>query len=96
MVPVSPIYTAHELEYLVEDAGVEVVICQDTNFGYVHEVLNSTCLEQIIVTTLTEMLPPWKIWLGHLLDKIPTGKVPSGLHIHSFTKLLKEAPEKPP
>jgi long-chain acyl-CoA synthetase len=96
VVPVSPIYTAHELEYLVQDAGVEVVICQDTNFGYVHEVLNITCLEQIIVTNLTEMLPPWKVWLGHLLDKIPTGNIPTGLHIHSFAKLLEQAPAKPP
>ncbi len=96
VVPVSPIYTAHELEYLVQDAGVEIVICQDTNFGYVHEVLNTTCLEQIIVTTLTEMLPAWKIWLGHLLDKIPKGTVPTGLHIHPFSTLMKNAPAHPP
>jgi long-chain acyl-CoA synthetase len=96
VVPVSPIYTAHELEYLVNDAGVEVVICQDTNFGYVHEVLDVTCLEQIIVTNLTEMLPIWKVWLGHLLDTIPNGTVPTGLHIHSFGKLLAQAPAKPP
>ncbi|MBE0617563.1 MAG: AMP-binding protein, partial [Proteobacteria bacterium] len=38
VVPVSPIYTAHELQYMVEDAGVETVLCQDTNYGYVHEV----------------------------------------------------------
>ncbi len=36
VVPVSPIYTSHELEYMIEDAGVETVVCQDTNFGYVH------------------------------------------------------------
>ncbi|MDP4857720.1 MAG: AMP-binding protein, partial [Desulfobacterales bacterium] len=35
VVPVSPIYTSHEIAYMIEDAGVETVICMDTNFGYV-------------------------------------------------------------
>ncbi len=96
VVPVSPIYTAHELEYLIDDAGVEVVICQDTNFGYVNEVHKDAGLKHIIYTNITDMLPAWKRWLGHLLDKIPTGKVPGGLHIHSFVKLLKNAPPEPP
>ncbi len=93
VVPVSPIYTAHELNYLVNDAEVKAAICHDTNFGYMEEVFHQTDLEQIIVTNITDMLPKWKIWLGHLLDKIPTGKVPTALHIHDFMKLLKNAPE---
>ena len=39
IVPVSPIYTSHEIAYMIEDAGVETVICMDTNFGYVKETL---------------------------------------------------------
>ena len=96
VVPVSPIYTAHELNYLVNDAEVRVAICQDTNFGYMQEVFHQTALEQIIVTNITDMLPRWKILLGHLLDKIPTGKVATGPHIHDFMKLLKNAPETHP
>jgi long-chain acyl-CoA synthetase len=96
VVPVSPIYTAHELEYLVDDAGVATVICQDTNFGYVHEVHQRTPLERIIVTTLTEMLPLWKTTLGHLLDKIPRGTVARGEHIYRFGDLLKSATSAPP
>jgi long-chain acyl-CoA synthetase len=37
-VPVSPIYTAFELEYMAKDSGAETIICQDTNFRYVTEV----------------------------------------------------------
>ena len=44
VVPVSPIYTARELRFMVEDAGVETIVCLDTNFGYVHETLGSTPL----------------------------------------------------
>lgn len=96
VVPVSPIYTAHELEYMVQDAGVETVICQDTNYGYVHEVDTKIGLKRIIITNLTELLPPWKIALGHLLDKIPSGKVSSGPHIHRFRTLLKKYEPHPP
>jgi len=42
LVPISPIYTSFEIEYMIKDAGVETVICQDTNFGYVKEVLPTT------------------------------------------------------
>ena len=36
-VPVSPIYTAYEIEYMIEDANIKTVICLDTNFVYVRE-----------------------------------------------------------
>ncbi|HYA43742.1 MAG TPA: AMP-binding protein [Syntrophobacteraceae bacterium] len=96
VVPVSPIYTAYELEYMVEDAGVQTIICQDTNFGYVHEVMERTNLKRVILTTLTEFLPTWKVVLGHMLDRIPRGKVSRGKDIHRFGDLLKGGPASPP
>lgn len=96
VVPVSPIYTAHELEYMVEDAGVETVICQDTNYGYVHEVDTKIGIKRIIITNLTELLPKWKIALGHLLDKIPSGKVAKGAHIYGFRQLMAKFEPHPP
>jgi long-chain acyl-CoA synthetase len=89
VVPVSPIYTAHELEYLVQDAGVETVICQDTNYGYVHEVQPRTGLKRIIVTTLTELLPRWKVGFGHLMHVLSRGKVAKGEHVYAFSDLLQ-------
>lgn len=96
VVPVSPIYTAHELQYLAEDAGVETVVCQDTNYGYVHEVQSRTGLKRVIVTTLTELLPRWKVALGHLLHVIPRGKVAKGEHVHAFSDLLRQRAEPLP
>lgn len=96
VVPVSPIYTAHELQYLVEDAGVETVICQDTNFGYVQEVFERTGLRRIVVTSLTELLPRWKTAVGHLLDRIPRGRVAWGGAVHRFGELLRRTPPAPP
>lgn len=96
VVPVSPIYTAHELEYMVGDAGVDTVICQDTNYGYVHEVDAKLSIKRIIITTLTELLPNWKKLLGHLLDKIPSGHVAKGEHIYNFKNLLNKYEPHPP
>ncbi len=96
VVPVSPIYTAHELRYMAEDAGIETIICLDTNFCYVQEIFRSYSLRNVIVTTLTEMLPAWKKVLGHLLNRIPTGKVARGRQIHSFRRLLQSSPATPP
>lgn len=97
VVPISPIYTAHELEYMVEDAGVDTIVCLDTNFGYAAEVLPRTRLERIIVTSLVEPLPRWKRWAGWLLNRVPSGKVAwRDPQVHSFGRLLRSAPPTPP
>ncbi len=95
-VPVSPIYTAYEIEYMIEDANIKTVICLDTNFVYVREVLKKTGLERVIVTDLVELVPVWKSVIGRLFDKIPTGKIEKGKEVYSFWKLIKENWPKPP
>jgi long-chain acyl-CoA synthetase len=88
VVPVSPIYTSHELEYIVNDAEVETVICLDTNFMYVREVIPRTDLKRVIVTGLADLLPPWKRAFGFLFDKIPVGKVEWSGEVISFKDVL--------
>jgi long-chain acyl-CoA synthetase len=92
LVPIAPIYTSFEIEYMLKDSGAETVICQDTNFCYVKEVSSSTGLKQIIVTNLADLLSPWKRYLGVLFDKVPHGKVNRDKEVHSFTSLLKHPP----
>jgi long-chain acyl-CoA synthetase len=92
LVPVSPIYTSFEIEYMIKDAGVETAICLDTNFCYVKEVLSTTGLKRIIVTNLADILPFWKRCMGVLFDKIPNGKVDRDERVHSFSSLLKHPP----
>ena len=91
VVPVSPIYTSHELEYIVNDAEVETVICLDTNFMYVREVIARTDLKRVIVTGLADLLPPWKRAFGHLFDKIPVGKVEWSGEVISFKEVLRKS-----
>ena len=96
IVPVSPIYTSYELEYMIRDSGAETIICLDTNFCYATEVFSGTGLKRIIVTNLADLLPFWKRYLGVLFDKIPHGKVNQGEGIYSFKALLKHAPLNTP
>ena len=93
VVPVPPIYTSFEIEYMINDSGTETIICLDTNFCYVKEILPKTCLKKVIVTNLVDLLPFWKQAVGALFDKIPHGKVERHGIVHSFKDLLKHSAE---
>ncbi len=95
-VPVSPIYTPFELEYMVGDSGAETIICQDTNFRYVKEVSEKGNLRRIIVTNLTDLLPWWKRVLGRALDKVPRGVVKKTGQVHFFGDLIRSNPNHLP
>ncbi len=95
VVLVSPIYTSHELEYMLTDSGAETIVCHDTNYGYVKEIFSKTRLKHIIVTNLLDMLSLPKRALATLLDKAPHGKVLGGNETIRFNTLLK-SPANPP
>ena len=94
--PVSPIYTPSEIEYLINDSGAETVLCQDTNFGYVQQVLPKTCLKRVIVTNLADLLPRWKRTVGKMFDKIPDGVVRRAEGVYLFRKIIGKYPPQPP
>jgi len=94
-VPISPIYTSHEIEYMINDSGAETIICLDTNFCYAEDVFSKTPLKRVIVTNMVDLLPVWKRFMGSLLDKIPRGTLKRDTWVYSFKKLLKY-PSSPP
>ncbi len=94
VVPVAPIYTSFEIEYMINDSGAETIICLDTNFGYVQDVFSKTSLKRAIVTNLVDLLPLWKRTVGFLFDKIPNGIVKKGENVYFFRDLIKQPPEK--
>jgi long-chain acyl-CoA synthetase len=95
-VPVSPIYTPFEIEYLINDSQAIYILCQDTNFGYVKEVFPKTCLKGIIVTNYADLLPWWKRAVGAIFDKIPHGVVEKDKNVYFFKDLIKESSPDPP
>ena len=89
-VPITPIYTPHDLKYIANDSGAEAIVCADTNFGYVTSVLPQTRLKKVIVTKMADLLPWWKRAFGYLFDVIPRGKIALDENTLSFRKLLAQ------
>jgi len=89
-VPITPIYTPHDLTYIANDSGAEAIVCADTNFGYVTSVLPETGLKKVIVTKMADLLPWWKRAFGYLFDVVPRGKIALDQNTYSFRKLLAQ------
>jgi long-chain acyl-CoA synthetase len=87
-VPITPIYTPHDIRYIANDSGAEAIVCADTNFGYVTSVLPETGLKKVIVTKMADLLPWWKRFFGFLFDVIPRGKIALDQNTYSFRTLL--------
>ena len=75
VVPIPPIYTAYDLQYIANDSGASHVVCADTNYGYVKQALPETGLEKVIITKLADLLPLYKRVFGWAFNKVPKGKV---------------------
>jgi long-chain acyl-CoA synthetase len=95
-VTISPIYTPYEIKWMLNDAGVETIVCQDTNYGYVREVFSHTRLQRAIVTNLVELLPWPKRMVGRLFDRVPHGVVNKGEGVFYFKDLIQQYPATPP
>jgi long-chain acyl-CoA synthetase len=89
-VPITPIYTPHDVSYIANDSEAEAIICADTNFGYVTSVLPETGLKKVIVSKMADLLPWWKRFFGFLFDIIPRGKIALDQNTVSFRKLLSQ------
>jgi len=89
-VPITPIYTPHDVSYIANDSGAEAIICADTNFGYVTSVLPETGLKKVIVSKMADLLPWWKRFFGFVFDIIPRGKIALDQNTLAFRKLLSQ------
>lgn len=87
-VPITPIYTPHDLRYIANDSEAEAIVCADTNFGYVKRVLPETKLKTVIVTRMADLLPWWKRAFGYLFDVIPKGSIALEENTYSLRDLL--------
>jgi long-chain acyl-CoA synthetase len=87
-VPITPIYTPHDISYIANDSEAEAIICADTNFGYVTVILPETGIKKVIVARMADLLPWWKRFFGFLFDVIPRGKIALDPNTYSFRKLL--------
>ena len=94
-VPVSPIYTVYDLNYIATDSQARVIFCGDTNFGYANQLRKTGVLDKIILTNIADMLPWWKRLIGFGFDRIPIGKVETE-YVIKFRDLLRKKKDKSP
>jgi long-chain acyl-CoA synthetase len=86
-VPITPIYTPHDLSYIASDSEAEGIVCSDTNFGYVSRVISNTNIKMVITSNMADLLPAWKRFFGYLYDVVPRGKTSRDKNIHSLRDL---------
>jgi len=89
-IPVAPVYTSYDLQYLSVDSGAETIICMDTNVNYVVEILPKTPLKTVITTSILDLLPRWKSLLLKGFDRAPSGNIPKGDAFFTFKRMLLE------
>ncbi|MCX5824602.1 MAG: class I adenylate-forming enzyme family protein [Deltaproteobacteria bacterium] len=87
-VPITPIYPAHDVQYIANDCEAVAILCADTNFGYVKKAWPATGIRKVIVTRMADLLPAWKRWFGYLFDVIPKGKIVLDENTHGLRQLL--------
>lgn len=88
-VPITPIYPAHDVQYIANDCAASAIVCADTNFGYVKRAWPQTGIRKVIVTGMADLLPDWKRGFGHLFDVIPKGKIALDENTHGLRQLLR-------
>ena len=70
VVATNPLYTQREIEYQVNDAGVEVMVLMTNNYEKVKEIQHKTKIKQLVVTNLKEALPqPLRLLFTLLKEK---------------------------
>jgi long-chain acyl-CoA synthetase len=58
VVPTNPLYTAPELQHQLTDAGAKAIVVLDMYYPLVRAIRDQTSLEQIIITSPADFLPP--------------------------------------
>lgn len=58
VVATNPLYSAREIEYQVNDAGIEIMLVMSNFYNLIKKVQPNTKIRKIIVTNIKEYLPP--------------------------------------
>ncbi len=96
-VPITPIYTPGDVRYIANDSDTDAIVCADTNFGYVKQVLPDTHIRHVIIAKMADFLPVWKRLFGYLYDIVPKGRIAIDSSTHAMRRLVHRfEPQKEP
>jgi long-chain acyl-CoA synthetase len=99
VVNTNPLYVEREIEHQFNDAGVSVVVTLDFLWSNrLKAIVDRTCVEHVVVTSIPDYLPfPLNLLAPLKLKK--TGqyvKVPREERVHFFRELIAQNPAAPP
>jgi long-chain acyl-CoA synthetase len=92
---INPTYKAMEIRHQLNDSGAKALIVLDIKCDEAEEGVKETNVEILIGTNAVDLcgFSMLKVFLGKLIRKIPTRKLPPGFL--NLTDLLKSPPEPP-
>jgi len=92
---INPTYKALEIQHQLRDSGAKVLIVLDAVVTEAESGLKDTPVKSVIGTNIVDLcgFSALKLFLGKLLKKIPTGKLPDGAY--KFTQLIATDPNPP-
>lgn len=93
----NPLYTAHELEYQLADSGARAIVVADNFVATLQKALPGTVVEHVLVTSIGELLGPFK---GRLVDfmarrvkrMVPTCSIPGAVRLRNVLRAGRDAP----
>lgn len=97
VVNVNPLYTPRELEHQLRDSGARAMIVAEPFATTLEQVLERTEVKHVIVSALTDLMPPLQRWIGNFLihqvkKAVPPYRLPG--HVR-FMQALEEGSRHP-
>jgi len=93
-VPITPIYTPPDVSFICTNCDAKLILCTDTNLGYVLQILPETSLEHVIITGVADILPAWKRFIGRAFNKIPGVRIPTRDKLYTFRQVIRSGNKK--
>ncbi|MEM2067808.1 MAG: long-chain fatty acid--CoA ligase [Nitrososphaerota archaeon] len=93
---VSPLVVERELEFQLSDSEAKAIVLLDALYPRFEKVWEKTQVKFAIVARLAEYMPWALAFLGTLLKKIPTAKIPPRSNVYFFRELIEKTPANPP
>jgi len=92
---INPTYKPLEIKHHLNDSGAKALVVLDSVFEAPGKILAETGVKHVIGTNIVDLcgFSGFKVFLGKLLKKIPTGPLPADAL--KFTELLKTEPDLP-
>ncbi|CAB3702932.1 AMP-binding protein [Achromobacter piechaudii] len=87
----NPLYTSHELEHQLVDSGARAIVVADNFAATVQKALPKSAVEQVLVTSIGQMLGPVKgrlvdLVIRHVKRMVPAWSLPG--HVNLADALL--------